>query len=145
MALDSVTYWLILGLVLLIAELLTGSFVLVFLALGAFAAGLSAALLGSTPSLTVQTGVFAVVVVVGIFGLRRPLQKRVQRNLSQMGSDVGQTFVADQTIAAKQTGRITYQGTGWQAQNVGDVMIAADDRVLIVAVDGNTLMIRKDP
>jgi membrane protein implicated in regulation of membrane protease activity len=142
MGLDWLTIWLVAGIVLLIAELLTGTFMLMFLSLASFSAAL-VSLHPAGQSTVIQAVIFFAVVVVGIFGFRKPLQKRFIRNAQNMHSDLGQHVDTDSAIAPRESARVMYQGTRWQALNVGETDIPAGARAIIVAIDGNSLLIKK--
>ncbi|HZD99535.1 MAG TPA: NfeD family protein, partial [Micromonosporaceae bacterium] len=70
-------FWVILGAVLGVAELVTGTFILVMLAAGAVAAAIVAGLGGPA---ALQGIVFAVVSAAALFGLRPALQGLVHHN-----------------------------------------------------------------
>jgi membrane protein implicated in regulation of membrane protease activity len=70
-------FWIVLAAVLGVAELITGTFILVMLAAGAVAAAITAGLDGP-PAL--QGVVFAAVSAAALFGLRPALQTLVHRN-----------------------------------------------------------------
>lgn len=139
MPFDLLTIWIAAGIVFLIGEMLTSSFFLFFIALGCFAAGLAASL--GQPYF-VQTLAFALVAIAGTVLLRKPIQQRLLKSIN-INADVGREIKTDQAITPRGQARITYQGTSWQATNLGETEIAQGDRVVIVGIDGNTLLIRK--
>ena len=136
-----ITIWIILGIILLIAEMLTGTFVLIFIALGCFVAALSILLLPQ--AVTASIIVCAVISLVGAFLLRKPLQKKLLMS-ADVQNDIGQVLLMDQTILSHQQVRIAYQGTTWQATNVGAEGIQRGDRVTIVGLDNTVLLLRKN-
>ena len=136
----SSNYWVIAGIVLLISEMLTGGFFLVFIALGAFAASLAAAL---DQNSAVQLATCAVVAIGGVLTLRKPIQQRLLVKAATVNTDVGREIQVDTDVAAHKKARIQYQGSGWEAVNVGSENIKAGDRVVIVGMDGILLLIRK--
>lgn len=139
MNVDTATYWIIGGIILLISEMLTGGFFMIFLAVGFFAGALAASLnLNSTS----QVVACAVVSVVGGLTLRKPIQKRLLKTIT-ISADIGKEIRVDQAIDPHKTTRITYQGTSWNATNLGDQALKEGDHVTIVGIDGNTLLIRK--
>lgn len=131
--------WLIAGLVLLISEMLTASFYLVFIALGCLVAALAATL--GTP-LWVQTVIAAGFSMLGATALRGMVQRRLVK-ASGIQSDLGQQLRADEAIAPHQQARINYQGSSWLATNMGLEPIQRGDHVSIVGVDGNILLVKK--
>lgn len=139
MSLQPSDYWVIAGIALLIGEMLSASFFLVFLSLGAFAASLAAAF---NQPFYYQLLVCAGLSVVGMILLRKPLQKRLLK-ASGVVADIGREIVIDQAIAPHKSARIAYQGSQWTATNVGIEPIVAGERVVIVGMDGVSLLIRK--
>lgn len=134
------TIWVLAGIILMIAEMLTGTFVLIFIALGAFIAALLALL--APDMLAMQILVGAIVSLVGAFALRKPLQRKMLKS-ANLQSDLGKEILVDQSIAPHQQTRISYQGTTWQATNVGSEEILEGDRATIVGMDNLTLLLRK--
>jgi membrane protein implicated in regulation of membrane protease activity len=132
--------WLIAGLILLTAEMATGTIVLIFISVGCF---FSAAIGMVYPdSITLQIIVCAVVSLIGAIGLRKPLQRRLLKTTS-LQADIGKEILTDQDIEPHQRSRITYQGTTWDASNVGSESLKQGDHIVIVGIDGNVLLIRK--
>jgi membrane protein implicated in regulation of membrane protease activity len=60
-----------------------------------------------------------------------------------MNADIGKEIHVDQAMPPHQQTRITYQGTSWLATNLDSEALKQGDRVVIVGVDGNVLLIRK--
>ncbi len=136
----SLYVWIILGIILVIAEMLTTSIFLIFIALGCFAAALTD--LWMPNSLAIEMGVCGLVSVLGAVFLRKPLQQKLLKDLS-LKADVGKEIKVDNPIGAHQTTRVSYQGTTWEATNLDDSELKLGDRARIVGIDGNTLLIRK--
>lgn len=132
--------WIIAGIVLMIAEMLTASVFLIFIALGCFAAALADIWLPN--NMAVELGVCAAVSVLGAVFLREPLQRKLLKDLN-LKADVGKEIKVEDPIGAHQTARVTYQGTSWQATNLDDSELKQGDRARIVGIDGITLIIRK--
>jgi len=139
MEMDSSTLWIVTGIALVIGEMLTTSFYLLFIALGCFAGALAASL---GQAHLAQGIACAAVSIVGVAALRKPLHRRMVNSV-KMDADVGKEVVSDQTIAPHQQARITYQGTSWLATNLSADPIRAGERVVIESVDGNVLLLRK--
>lgn len=132
--------WLIAGIVLLIAEMATGTIVLIFIAFGCFIAAATSML--APEMITAQLIVCAVVSLVGTFLLRKPLTRRLLRATS-LQADVGKELLIDTDIEPHKRSRISYQGTMWEASNIGTESVKNGDHVIIVGIDGNVLLIRK--
>lgn len=139
-ALNVSNYWVIAGIGLLVGEMLTGGFFLLFIALGCFAASLTAAL--AQPPL-LQMAACAVVAVIGVSVLRKSLQRKMLKSIHSLNADVGKEIQIDKAVPPHQRARISYQGTTWEAHNVGHEAVKEGDRVVIVGVDGISLLLRK--
>lgn len=138
---STITLWVVLGTCLLVAEMLTGTFFLLFLALGAFSASLLA--LFGLDSFPLQIVICGIVSVAGFFILKKPLQKKMLKAAS-VQNDLGQRVQVDQTINAGQMARVSYQGTTWEARNVGAESLLNGDWALIVGTEGHTLLLKKE-
>jgi inner membrane protein len=139
MKLDLHSIWIVAGMGLLIGEMISGGFFLVFIALGCFGAALAASL-GATQA--AQIIICALVSVAGVAILRRPLKLRMLRSIA-FSADIGKELKLDQPVLPHQQTRITYQGTSWLATNLDAEPLNQGDRVTIVGMDGNVLLIRK--
>lgn len=135
-------HWLVLGLLLLIAEMSTGTTYLLWPAVAAFATALI--------SLTGFTGWVAEIVlfallVIGLTALGRPLVRRWRHEGAASGlneraaSLVGGRGVV--TVFANGVGSVKVQDTIWRA--VSDDALAPGEPVVIDAVDGATLRVKR--
>lgn len=131
--------WIVAGIFLVIGEMLSGGFFLLFIALGAFAGALASSL--GAPFFA-QALVCAVIAVAGGLLLRKPIQSRLMKTMALEG-DVGKEIQVDQAMPPHQQSRITYQGTSWLATNLDSDALRVGDRAVIVGIDGNILLIRK--
>lgn len=132
-------WWLVTG-VLVAAELATGTFYLLMVALGCAAGALAAhAGLGATPQVVV-----AAVVGVGattawrIKRSRAPLSEPAQSN-RDVNIDIGQTVTVD-TWSADGSARIQYRGAAWTVRHAGPGT-PLPGRHVIVALDGSELRV----
>jgi len=133
------TLWIVAGLLLLIGEMLTVSFFMLFLSIGCFAAAIVS---NFETSVLLQSATCATVSILGMAALRKPLQTKLFKKVS-MNSDLGKELVLDQPLGPHQQSRISYQGSSWLAMNLEPEGLQAGDRVVIVGMDGNTLLVRK--
>jgi inner membrane protein len=137
--------WLILGGVLMAAELLlpTGFFLFFFGVGAALTGGLVA--LGLLPSFTLQGLVFVGISLASIVLLRKPLLAKFHfRNKSHVSVDtlIGQTAKALDSMAPQAVGKVELRGSCWSALNVGSDSIALDARCRVEKVEGLTLHVR---
>ena len=113
---DNYVWWFVIGFALVVAELLTGTFYLLVIAVAFGAAGV-AALLGA--SVVLQWATAAAVSLGGTLWLR---QSRFGRRLHDraisdhvQNMDVGQTLRVDQW-APNRTARASYRGATWDVE-----------------------------
>ena len=137
--------WLILGGVLMAAELLlpTGFF-LFFFGVGAALTGCLVAL-GLLPSFAVQGLVFIVISLASIVLLRKPLLAKFHfrnKGLAAVDTLVGQTAKALDAMAPQAVGRVELRGSCWSALNIGSEPIALDARCRVDKVEGLTLHVK---
>ena len=134
------TGWWVAAAVLVAAELATGTFYLLMLALGAMAAALVAqAGLGSSSQLLAAAAVGGG--AVGLWHLRRSKQPRPADAASNrdVNLDIGGT-VHVAHWHADGTARVLYRGAGWDVRFAGSGTPSVGDFV-IQAVDGNRLVL----
>ncbi len=108
--------WAIAGFVLVIAELLSGTFYLLVLGIAALAAAF-VAYLGA--DFWVQAMAAAAVALIGIYAVRRWWSKRPKSEAASNNLDLGQAVVIESWVdQAAGTARIKYRGSSWDAQIV---------------------------
>lgn len=136
----SIMFWVIVGLVLLAAEMLTFTFILAFFGLGALLVALFkwAFNLDSTP---IEILLFAAVSVGGLLLLRGKLRSSWSSK-SSMTIDEGKVIFLTREVPANGRAEIEYQGTVWTAENESDVHLPKGARAVIVRTDGLTLVIK---
>jgi inner membrane protein len=136
---STITIWVLLGTGLLVTEMLSGTFFLLFLSLGAFSASLAA--LFGLQSIPLQIVICAVVACLGFFLLKKPLQKKLLKSAA-IHIDQGQILRMEQPLAPGQTTRISYQGTTWDARNTDSVALNPGDRARIAGTEGHILLLK---
>ncbi len=131
--------WLILGVVLVAAELVSGDFVLVMLGLAALgAAGVSA--LGAGDVLTAAA--FAVAALGLIVGARPALKRRLTGTGLRSGVDAlpGSTAVVVSTVDGH-GGRVRIGGEVWSARSIDHAVIEPGVEVTVVEISGATAVV----
>lgn len=113
--------WFLAGVILLLAELATPGFVLLFFALGAFVAALAAyALAIGTGG---QIAVFLIASIAGLALLRRMFLRvfrgrtRAAAAGDEQDSGAGRTAVVTRAIAPGRPGEIKFRGSFWRAHS----------------------------
>ncbi|GLR46429.1 NfeD family protein [Sphingomonas astaxanthinifaciens] len=137
-------WWLIGGVLLLIAEVVAPGFFLLFIGVAAMITGLFVLLFdfGLAPALAL----FAIYTAVAVyFGRKvyanRPVPSSARHLNDRSGALVGRTAVAVSTID-DHNGRVRLGDSEWSARG-GPA--APGERVEIVGVEGNCLMVRPSP
>jgi len=133
--------WFVAGFVLLIAELTTGTFYLLVIALALAAAGV-ADLLGAP--LVVQLVIAAVIGFGGSLGLRRVRLSKAQDDSANpmQQLDVGQKIRIDQW-SDDGTARANYRGALWDVTLMPGETAEAGAMFEIKSVEGSRLMVRR--
>ncbi|MBT9152840.1 MAG: hypothetical protein DDT35_01066 [Firmicutes bacterium] len=135
--------WVIIGLLLVGLEIVTPSFFIIFFGIGALAAGAIAALGLNLPW---QLFAFLVVTLIGLFGLRKFVQKGLAgpATKTNYNSLVGKTGLVTTAIAAETgLGRVTLSGEDWAALAETNAAIEVGAKVTVVSVSGVRLIVRR--
>jgi membrane protein implicated in regulation of membrane protease activity len=136
--------WLVVGLVLMVAELLlpTGFFLFFFGVGGIVTACL--AYFGLLSSVIAQGFAFIGISLFCVFLLRRPLLTKFhfRNHTHPVDSLVGETVKALEAIAPQAIGKVEMRGSCWSALNTGSAPISLDTRCRVEKVDGLTLHIK---
>jgi membrane protein implicated in regulation of membrane protease activity len=137
---DPALAWAIVALVLVIAELLTGTFYLVMLALAAFGAA-GAAYLGQ--GFPVQCIVAAVLAAAGCYGVHVYRANTVVRRMAPIDAGMPASFES-WLDASSRLARVRYRGASWDARVEGSDALEPGTTLFVVAADGNTLKVAKN-
>ncbi len=143
MAIDGPILWWVLAGTLVALELVTGTFYLLMLALGA-AAGALAAHAGLAASVQVVSAALLGALATGGWHLRRARHPRSAPAAANPDVllDIGQTLSVD-AWAADGTARAQYRGAAWSVRFQGSGT-PGPGRFRIVAVHGNELTVAAD-
>lgn len=136
--------WAILGLLFLIAELVSIGFVFAFLGVGALATALLS-WLGITPDTSTQLLSFSVITLITLVAGRKPLRRWFESRTKKQEyvEYVGDRANVTQTIPAHGEGRIFYRGTEWIAVSETEESILAGKQVVISRMDGIRAVVRQ--
>ena len=138
-------WWLIAGVLLAIAELFTGTFVLLMIAAGAFAAT-AAAVIGAP--VAVQVLAFLGVSGLGLFAARPAMNKRFHRGAehAEMGLEAiegAEGVVLEQVDVGR--GLIKIGGEMWSARSYdAHQVIEPGERVRVIEVKGATALVWRE-
>ena len=135
--------WVVAGFVLVISELLTGTFYLLVIGLGAFAGGI-VAWMGA--GFAVQALVGAAVALGGTFGVHywhdRGPRVPGGGNLLDRGQPVVLEAWSNESAG---TARVKYRGTSWDARLAQTDRPAPGSTLYIEGMEGNTLVVVAAP
>ena len=136
--------WLVAGVLLAIAELFTLDFVLIMLAVGAFAAGV----VGLVLPVPVQVVAFAAVSVLGLVAVRPAIKRHLHRGADPAVMGMDAIEGAEATVVeeiAEGRGMVKIGGELWSARAYDATqVIEAGAQVRVVEVKGATALVWKE-
>jgi membrane protein implicated in regulation of membrane protease activity len=136
--------WVILGLVLLAAEMVSAGLFLMFFGVGGIVVG-GLVRFGVLEAAWTQWLTFSVVSLGSMALLRKPLQHRLKINVRKdQDTMLGERAVASEEIAAGTLGKAEMRGTTWQVRNVGDAPVKTGQGCRVEKVEGITLLVRAE-
>ncbi len=140
-------YWMLLGLVLLGAELMTpGGFYILFFGLAALIVGAMTGT-GVIQAEWVQWLLFSGLAVVSLLIFRGPLTAWMQSHEHRSGpvdTMVGETALPLEDLAPGATGKAELRGTTWTAHNMDSIPLPKGRRSRVSRVEGLTLWIKAE-
>ena len=136
---DPALAWAVAGLVLVITELVTGTFYLLMLAVAAFGAA-AAAYFGQT--FPVQSVVAALVAAAGCYGVHLYRAKSSKEKMPPIDTGMPASFENWIDVGAR-LARVRYRGASWDARVEGDGSIDPGTMIYVLSADGNTLKVSK--
>ena len=136
---DPALAWVIVGLVLVIAELLSGTFYLLMLAVAAFGAALAAYFGQAFP---VQCIVAAVLAAAGCYGVHVYRARSSSKRMPPIDAGMPASFES-WLDARSRLARVRYRGASWDARVEGSEALEPGAMLVVLAADGNTLKVAK--
>ena len=137
-------YWMLLGIVLLGAEMLTpGGFYILFFGLAALIVG-SLTGLGFTQAEWLQWLLFSGVAILSLLVFRGPLLawiKTRDKEMPTVDSMVGESAMLLEDLGPSGTGKVELHGSTWTAHNAGSALLKKGQRCKIERVEGLALWI----
>jgi membrane protein implicated in regulation of membrane protease activity len=132
--------WAVTGLVLVIVEVMTGTFYLLMLGIAAFGAA-AAAWLGL--EFPMQSIVAAILAAVGCYGVHLYREKNRAQQMPPIDAGMPASFESWLDAGAR-LARVRYRGASWDARVEGGDAIEPGTTVYVLAADGNTLRVAKN-
>jgi inner membrane protein len=136
--------WLVIGLIMLVAELLSVFLVFVFFAVGACVTALLASV-GVLSSIEMQIITFSVISLLSLMAFR----KHARQLLDNRGKSfeynefIGETAMVIRDIPVSGEGKIYYRGAEWKAVSGHEDPILAGSKVVIVRTEGIVLVVEE--
>jgi membrane protein implicated in regulation of membrane protease activity len=136
--------WLIVGLVMLVAELLSVMLVFVFFVMGAFVTAALAAT-GVLPTVESQILVFSSISLISLLIFRKHARRLLDnRDKSfEYQEFIGETAMVIRDIPMSGEGKIYYRGAEWKAISLHGSVICAGSKVVITRVEGIVLVVEE--
>ena len=137
---DHAIVWAVIGLVLVIVEVMTGTFYLLMLGVAAFGAALAAWL---NVQFSVQSIVAVVISAVGCYGVHVYRAKNRAQQMAPIDAGMPASFES-WLDAGSRLARVRYRGASWDARVEGLEALEPGATVYVLAADGNTLRVAKN-
>ncbi|MHA4738221.1 NfeD family protein [Dyadobacter sp. MSC1_007] len=136
--------WLIVGLVMLLAELVSVMLVFVFFATGALLTSLLT-VAGLLPTTESQILAFSAISLISLLVLRKHARRLLERRSgnAEYSEFVGETAMVIRDIPGDGEGRIYYRGAEWKAVSENHGTISAGSKVVIKETDGIVLIVEE--
>ena len=134
-------HWLVLGLLLVAAEMATaGGFYVIFFGLAAVVVGLAAAAGLAGPE-WVQVLAFSALSIAGLAFFRTRLLRWLQMDPQAPAIDslIGEIGTATDILTPGDIGKIELRGASWSARNSSQTTLISGARCRVLGVDGLTL------
>jgi inner membrane protein len=135
-------HWLVLGLLLVAAEMATGGFYVIFFGAAALMLGLLVLFDLGGPA-WVQWLLFSILSVTSLLGFRNRFRAlmRVGTPAADVDPLVGESAIPLEDIAPGEVGRAELRGTVWTARNSGSAILRRGQRCTVSAVEHLTIFL----
>ncbi len=138
--------WIITGIVLIIGEIFTPAFLLALIGISCIAAGVSAIFI--PPSLAfIPLCIFAITTVLLLIYIR-PICKKYLYNKDAPQSNVDamkdKILTAETKIDGTNSGTVKLYADLWKARTEDDSVIEAGEKVRVIRIEGNTVIVSKN-
>lgn len=135
------TVWALAGVILIIADLIFGSFFILFVGAAALVTS-GLVLIGVLPNPTWQWVVFAVLSTLGLVLFRNKLVNAFGKGSKDIFDEhKGQKVHVIRTISHNSEGRVLYRGVEWYARTEDGSIINEGDYAIVQKTDGITLVV----
>lgn len=136
-------YWIIIGILLMIAEIFTPGFLLASFGIGAYGASI-AAYWGY--EFKFQLLAFSIVTSAIFFAIRplyfKFLHRFDDKRETGVKAFIGKAYKVTESINnTENTGRVTIGSESWRARSETDELVEAGELIKVIRIEGSTLMI----
>ncbi len=140
---ESHLLWIVAGFILVIVEIVTGTFYLLVIGVGAFA---GAAVAWAGGGYLAQAIGACVVALAGTWLVNRWRRTRRSGSVKDNFLDLGQPVVLESWVdAGSRTARVKYRGTTWDARVAAGAHAEPGTTLIINGQDGSTLLVGAAP
>ena len=131
--------WVLAGLLLVVVELMTGTFYLLILGIAAMIGALIAYL---DQPFWMQALIAAIAAIAGGALVNRYHRAANASSPKDISNDIGEKVTIESWVSeAQRLARVRYRGTIWDAEVTGSDPIAADALLYVVATEGSRLKV----
>jgi membrane protein implicated in regulation of membrane protease activity len=137
----SITFWVVLGIMMIVLDLITSSIVFSWFAVGSIAAIIAKTLGASS---VIQIIIFLIIGIIALI-MAYPIVKKVMRGKNKEIKNVQDEFIGEIFISPKDIDSsevLSLKGSYWTVKNPED-KIKKGDKVIVTAMKGNSLIIEK--
>lgn len=138
----NVEAWAVLSVTLFLFELTSGEFVFCCFAIAAAGTAFCYVFFSS---LSLQLGVFLILSILALYFVRSPLKKILLKNSSERKSNtnalIGKKCRTIETIDNVSSGTVKVYGEIWKARSIDDSIIEKGSMVMILYIEGLTLIV----
>jgi len=133
--------WIVVGLIFLVVDVVTSTFLFIWFSIGAIAA-IIANMLGFSIGVQTLTFIFvsALFTAVGYPLMKNTIKKTVAPTSTTEKGYIGREFTIEEDINEKAT--IKFDGIYWTFKNEGEP-IKKGDKIKITGIEGNKLLVKK--
>lgn len=131
-------FWVVLGLVLVIAEMFSLSLVLLFFGVAALIVAVAKYL--GLNNLPLEITLFAVLGIAGMFLFRKMLLKTLKTQ-REIGIDLNTPIVLSADLPAHGSAKVEYQGVLWTAINKTGAPLPKGSKAFVLNTDGVKIVI----
>jgi membrane protein implicated in regulation of membrane protease activity len=137
---EPISLWIVIGVALLIAEVLSASFYSIFFGIGALVTALFI-YLGLADDLIAQLIIFGVASVGSLFIFRNKLMEVFNKNTKDFKEIVDDFAKVSVEIPPHGEGKVFYRGANWIAYSDADHSLDINSKVRIKRIDGIKLIV----